>query len=153
MRAGREMKKVLSLKEEENDREDFSAKDHTENCFHVGENPESHFASEENPGDIPEGEEERLANEELLYELSELYKVFADETRIRILSALLDGEAGVGSLSARLRMSMSAVSHSLRILKGARLVRCRREGKSVFYSLCDDHVKMILLLGLDHVAE
>ena len=106
-----------------------------------------------NPGDIPENEEERLENEELLYELAQLYKVFADETRIRILSALLDGEAAVGKLSERLGMSMSAVSHSLRILKGARLVRCRREGKTVFYALCDDHVKMILLLGLDHVSE
>ena len=105
------------------------------------------------PADTPEEEERRLASEELLYELAQLYKVFADETRIRILSALLDGEAGVGSLSSRLNMSMSAVSHSLRILKSARLVRCRREGKGAFYSLCDDHVRMILLLGLDHVSE
>ena len=91
--------------------------------------------------------------EELVYELAQLYKVFGDETRIRILRALLDKEEAVGSLSEKLQMSMSAVSHSLRILKGARLVRCRREGKAVYYSLCDDHVKMMLLLGLDHVAE
>lgn len=103
--------------------------------------------------ETPENEEQRLENEELLYELAQLYKVFADETRIRILSALLDGEAAVGSLSQRLGMTMSAVSHSLRVLKSARLVRCRREGKGVYYSLCDDHVRMILLLGLDHVAE
>ena len=99
---------------------------------------------------FPSEEEERLENEELVYQR---YKVFGDETRIRILRALLDKEEAVGSLSEKLQMSMSAVSHSLRILKGARLVRCRREGKAVYYSLCDDHVKMMLLLGLDHVAE
>lgn len=102
---------------------------------------------------FPSEEEERLENEELVYELAQLYKVFGDETRIRILRALLDKEEAVGSLSEKLQMSMSAVSHSLRILKGARLVRWRREGKAVYYSLCDDHVKMMLLLGLDHVAE
>ena len=102
---------------------------------------------------FPSEEEERLENEELVYELAQLYKVFGDETRIRILRALLDKEEAVGSLSEKLQMSMSAVSHSLRILKGARLVRCRREGKAVYYSLCVDHVKMMLLLGLDHVAE
>lgn len=101
----------------------------------------------------PSEEEMRLENDELIYELAELYKIFADETRIRILRALLDRELAVGSLSEELQMSMSAVSHSLRILKGARLVSCRREGKAVYYRLCDDHVKMILLLGLDHVSE
>lgn len=94
-----------------------------------------------------------LDREELISELAQLYKVFGDETRLRILRALLDGEESVGGLSQKTGMSMSAVSHSLRILKSARLVRCRREGKGSFYSLCDDHVKMILLLGLDHVAE
>lgn len=105
------------------------------------------------PAYEPSREEQRLANEELIYELAQLYKVFGDETRIRILRALLDGEEPVGRLSAKLQMSMSAVSHSLRILKAARLVSCRREGKGVYYALCDDHVKMILLLGLDHVSE
>lgn len=98
-------------------------------------------------------EEERLENEELFFELAELFKVFGDETRLRILSALLEGEACVGSIAERLEMSLSAVSHSLRVLKTARLVRCRREGKAVFYSLCDEHVRLILLQGLDHVAE
>ena len=85
--------------------------------------------------------------------MAQLYKVFGDETRLRILRALLDGEKPVGVLSEDLSMTMSAVSHSLRILKAARLVSCRREGKAVYYALCDDHVKMILLLGLDHVSE
>ena len=98
-------------------------------------------------------EEEHMEDEELLFELAELFKVFGDETRLRILSALLEGEACVGSIAERLEMSLSAVSHSLRVLKTARLVRCRREGKTVFYSLCDEHVRLILLQGLDHVAE
>ena len=101
----------------------------------------------------PTEEEQQLENEELIYELAQLYKVFGDETRIRILRALLDCEKAVGALAGELRMSMSAVSHSLRVLKAARLVSCRREGKAVYYGLCDEHVKMILLLGLDHVAE
>ncbi len=102
---------------------------------------------------VHESEEERLAREELLYELAQLYKVFADETRLKILSALTEGELGVGALAERLDMTLSAVSHSLRVLKSARLVRCRREGKAVYYALCDDHVRMILEMGLDHVSE
>lgn len=108
---------------------------------------------ENDPGYLPSAEEEQLENEELIYELAQLYKVFGDETRLRILRALLDGEEPVGRISQKLNISMSAVSHSLRILKAARLVACRREGKAVFYALCDDHVRMILLLGLDHVSE
>ncbi len=98
-------------------------------------------------------EEEQVLREELLFELAQLYKVFGDETRLRILSALMDGEQGVGALAGRLEMTLSAVSHSLRVLKSARLVKCRREGKSVYYALCDEHVKKILEMGLDHVAE
>ncbi|MBQ9468182.1 MAG: winged helix-turn-helix transcriptional regulator [Clostridia bacterium] len=111
------------------------------------------MAEKRNNGYVPSFEEEKLENEELIYELAQLYKVFGDETRLRILRALLDGEKPVGVLSEDLSMTMSAVSHSLRILKAARLVSCRREGKAVYYALCDDHVKMILLLGLDHVSE
>lgn len=105
------------------------------------------------PAYTPSEEEQRLENDELIYELAQLYKVFGDETRLRVLRALLEKEKAVGSLSEELNMSLSAVSHSLRILKAARLVSCRRDGKAVFYRLCDEHVKMILLLGLDHVAE
>ena len=101
----------------------------------------------------PSEEEQRLENDELIYELAQLYKVFGDETRIRILRAMLTEEKAVGELAEELQTSMSAVSHSLRILKAARLVTCRREGKAVYYRLCDEHVKMILLLGLDHVSE
>jgi ArsR family transcriptional regulator len=101
-----------------------------------------------------EGSEEQLAEgRELLYELAQLYKVFADETRLRILSALLCGEQSVSGLASRLDMTISAVSHSLRVLKSARLVRNRRDGKTVYYALCDEHVRRILEMGLDHVAE
>ena len=98
-------------------------------------------------------EEERIFQKELLFELAQLYKVFGDETRLKILSALMNGEQGVGALAERLEMTLSAVSHSLRVLKSARLVKCRREGKSVYYALCDEHVKKILEMGIDHVAE
>ncbi|MBQ8911738.1 MAG: winged helix-turn-helix transcriptional regulator, partial [Clostridia bacterium] len=79
--------------------------------------------------------EQMIEREELLYDLAQLYKVFGDETRLRILGALMSGEQSVGALATRLDMTLSAVSHSLRVLKGARLVRCRREGKAVFYAL------------------
>lgn len=98
-------------------------------------------------------EEQMIEREELLYDLAQLYKVFGDETRLRILGALMAGEQSVGALAAKLDMTMSAVSHSLRVLKGARLVRCRREGKAVFYALCDEHVRKIFEMGLDHVSE
>ena len=98
-------------------------------------------------------QEERIFQKELLFELAQLYKVFGDETRLKILSALMSGEQGVGALAEHLDMTVSAVSHSLRVLKSARLVKCRREGKSVYYALCDEHVKKILEMGIEHVAE
>jgi ArsR family transcriptional regulator len=90
---------------------------------------------------------------ERLAELGELFKVFADPSRLRILSALGAGELCVCDLGAALGMSQSAVSHQLAVLRGARLVRYRREGKTVFYSLADLHVGAILAVGLDHVSE
>lgn len=86
-----------------------------------------------------------------LYCLSELFKVFGDTTRIRIISALLDGEMCVFHLSQALDMGQSAISHQLRILRSAGLVKPRRSGKTVFYSLDDDHVKMIYDTGLAHI--
>ena len=98
-------------------------------------------------------EEQMALGQELLYELAQLYKIFGDETRLRILSALLCGEQSVSALAEQLDMTVSAVSHSLRVLKGGRLVRFRREGKAVYYALCDEHVRKILEMGLDHVSE
>lgn len=90
-------------------------------------------------------------NIEILYDLSELFKVFGDSTRIRILTALTDGEMCVLHLSEHLGMGQSAVSHQLRILRTTGLVKPRRQGKTVYYSLDDDHVKEILEAGLEHI--
>lgn len=89
----------------------------------------------------------------MLCDLAELYKIFGDSTRIKILYALFDEERGVGDIAESLGMTMSAISHQLRILKQARLVKSRREGKMVYYSLADDHVKTIFSQGLDHICE
>ncbi len=90
-------------------------------------------------------------NIETLYDLSELFKVFGDSTRIRILTALTQREMCVLHLAEHLDMGSSAVSHQLRILRAAGLVRPRRDGKTVYYSLDDEHVKEILKDGLEHV--
>jgi ArsR family transcriptional regulator, lead/cadmium/zinc/bismuth-responsive transcriptional repressor len=94
-----------------------------------------------------------MADDEVLYDLAELFKVFGDSTRIRILYAMFDRELCVSDLADRLQLSQSSVSHQLRILKSSKLVKCRREGKSIFYSLDDDHVRKIISMGLEHVEE
>lgn len=96
---------------------------------------------------------EAMPKEEYLFELAEFFKVFGDSTRIRLLYALHDGELCVCDLSAILSMSQSAVSHQLRVLKSARLVKNRRDGKVVYYSLDDEHVKDILDVGIEHLNE
>ena len=88
-----------------------------------------------------------------LIDLSELFKVFGDSTRIKILTALSHGELCVCDLSKLVGMTSSAVSHQLKILRSAKLVSCRRDGKTVFYALADDHVTMIIRQGLEHVNE
>lgn len=94
-----------------------------------------------------------IPDEGMLCDLAELYKIFGDSTRIKILYALFGEERGVGDIAESLGMTMSAISHQLRILKQARLVKSRREGKMVYYSLADDHVKTIFSQGLDHICE
>ena len=91
--------------------------------------------------------------EELLYDLAELYKIFGDSTRIRILYVLFEAEMCVGDLAQVLNMTTSAISHQLKVLKQAHLVKYRRDGKTVFYSLADDHVRSILDQGLEHISE
>ena len=85
--------------------------------------------------------------------LAELFKNFGDPTRVRILYVLLEAEVCVCDLAKLLGMTQSAVSHQLRLLKQARLIRARREGKTVFYSLADDHVAALLMQGMEHVCE
>jgi ArsR family transcriptional regulator, lead/cadmium/zinc/bismuth-responsive transcriptional repressor len=94
-----------------------------------------------------------IPEEETLYDLAELFKVFGDSTRIKILCALFQAEMCVCDIAALLSMSQSAISHQLRVLKQARLVKYRKEGKVVYYSLDDDHVKHIFDQGLIHINE
>ncbi len=96
---------------------------------------------------------ESQPNENYLYELAELFKVFGDSTRIRILYALFESELCVGDIALLLNLSQSAVSHQLKILKDAKLVRFRREGKIIFYALDDEHVRNILSMGMEHIEE
>ncbi len=95
----------------------------------------------------------KVINEESLIDLAELFKVFGDSTRIRILYALFDEELCVGDIAVKLNMTQSAISHQLKILKQSRLIKNRRDGKTIFYSLADDHVRSIIGQGLDHVEE
>ena len=95
----------------------------------------------------------KMPEEEQLYDLAELFKVFGDSTRIRILFVLFEAEVCVCDLAEALHMTQSAVSHQLKILKQNKLVRSRREGKSVFYSLADGHVRTIIDQGLEHIEE
>ena len=90
---------------------------------------------------------------ETLYKLAELFKIFGDSTRIRILDTLAKKELCVQEIADELSMTQSAISHQLRILKQADLVRSRRDGKAIFYSLADDHVATIMAQGLEHVCE
>ena len=95
----------------------------------------------------------QLPDDEILYDLAELVKVFGDSTRIKILYALSERELCVCDISELLGVSQTAISHQLRVLKGAKLVKYRREGKNVFYSLDDDHVRSIINQGMEHVEE
>ena len=103
--------------------------------------------------EIVEKVRDKIPGEDTLYDLTELFRIFADSTRIRILYVLLESEMCVCDIAVLLGMTQSAISHQLRALKNARLVKSRREGKTVFYSLTDDHVKTIIDQGLEHVSE
>lgn len=96
---------------------------------------------------------DQLPAEETLYDLAELFKVFGDTTRIKIICALFESEMCVCDLSCLLNMTQSTISHQLRVLKSARLVKFRREGKVVYYSLDDEHIKHIYDAGLNHISE
>ncbi len=94
-----------------------------------------------------------MPNEELLYDLTELFRIFGDSTRIRILYVLFASEMCVCDIAQLLNMTQSAISHQLRALKTAKLITSRREGKTIFYSLADGHVRTIINQGLEHVVE
>ena len=96
---------------------------------------------------------DQVPTEEELYDLAELFKVFGDSTRIKILYVLVESDMSVGDVAQALNMTQSSISHQLRVLKQSRLVRFRREGKNIVYSLADDHVHTIMSQGLEHLEE
>lgn len=110
-------------------------------------------AADKVPGDVIDRVSKNMPNEVLLQTLSDFFKVFGDPTRTKILWALEESELCVCDLGAVLGMTKSAVSHQLGTLRKANLVKFRRAGKNVFYSLKDDHVKTILEIGMEHIQE
>ena len=95
----------------------------------------------------------QMPDDTRLSHLSELYRIFGDSTRIKILYCLFEAEMCVCDIARLLSMTTSAISHQLRVLKQSRLVKFRREGKTVFYSLSDDHVRTIISMGMEHISE
>lgn len=90
---------------------------------------------------------------EILFDLADLFKVFGDSTRLRILFTLFEKEHAVGEIASHLKMEQSTISHQLKVLKTNKLVKTRRDGKQIYYSLDDEHVKKVIEMGLDHVLE
>lgn len=103
--------------------------------------------------DIVNAVNKKMPDEDVLYDLAELFRVFGDSTRIKILYVLFESEMCVCDIAQLLGMKQSAISHQLKNLKQARLVTSRREGKSIFYSLSDDHVRSMIGQGLEHIEE
>lgn len=103
--------------------------------------------------DIVHQVNEQMPREETLYDLAELFKIFGDSTRIKILYVLFESEMCVCDIAQLLNMTQSAISHQLRLLKQSKLVKNRRDGKTVFYSLADGHVRTIINQGMEHVTE
>ena len=95
----------------------------------------------------------QIPEDEVLYDLADLFKIFGDTTRIKILYALRESELCVGDIADLLKMNQSAVSHQLKILKQSKLVKFRREGKTMWYSLADSHVVAIIDQGMEHIQE
>lgn len=103
--------------------------------------------------DLIEKVTKQMPDEEILYDLAELFKVFGDSTRVRIICALFESELCVCDIAQVLNMTQSAISHQLRVLKQARLVKFRRDGKTVYYSLTDEHIMNIFNQGFEHITE
>jgi len=95
----------------------------------------------------------QLLNEDKIIDVSELFKIFGDSTRVKIINALIGEELCVNDIAERINVSQSAVSHQLRILKGSKLVKFRKDGQTVYYSIADDHVEKIFKIGCEHVDE
>ena len=95
----------------------------------------------------------KLLDEDKVIDLSELFKIFGDSTRVKIINVLLDGEKCVSDIAGIINVSQSAVSHQLRLLKSSKLVKYRKDGKEIYYSLADDHVEKIFRMGCEHINE
>ena len=95
----------------------------------------------------------KLLNEDKIIDLSELFKIFGDSTRIKIINILIGGEQCVNEISDKINVSQSAVSHQLRILKASKLVKYRKEGNMIYYSIDDDHIEKIFKMGCEHINE
>ncbi len=95
----------------------------------------------------------KIINEDVIIDVSELFKIFGDSTRIKIINVLIDDELSVGEITNLVGISQSAVSHQLRILKSAKLVKYRKDGNVIYYSLDDEHIKKIFELGCEHINE
>lgn len=102
---------------------------------------------------IAMSDNENYTEIEVLFELADLFKVFGDSTRLRIMVMISDSERAVNDIAETLNMEQSTVSHQLRVLRQNKLVRVRRDGKQMYYSLDDDHVKRIIEMGMDHILE
>lgn len=100
-----------------------------------------------------EDDKMELLEEDRIIDLAELFKIFGDSTRVKIINILINEELCVNEISEKINVSQSAVSHQLRILKGAKLVKYRKEGNLIYYSLADDHVEKIFVLGCEHINE
>lgn len=98
-------------------------------------------------------EQNNMPDETEIYELADLFKVFGDSTRIKILFTLFEQELCVYDIAEALGMTQSAISHQLKVLKQSQLIKSRREGKSIFYSLADEHVRLIIAMGREHIEE
>ena len=116
-------------------------------------NDEEHCEACQIHEDVVKAVTDHMPDEDQLYDLAEVFKVFGDSTRIKILYVLFEAELCVCDIAQLLNMTQSAISHQLRILKQNRLVKNRRDGKSVFYSLADSHVKTIISQGMEHIQE
>lgn len=135
------------------EREELSRADCEQSACDFIEEPENHdFASTESKANAPL-DEDALPDEEILYDLADLFKVFADTTRIKILYCLMGKQLCVADIAEAINGKQSAVSHQLRILKQAHLVKFRRDGKNVIYELSDDHVYTMLSQGMTHLCE
>lgn len=103
--------------------------------------------------EIVERVQKEMPGEDTLYDLTELFRIFGDSTRIRILYVLFEAEMCVCDIAALLGMTQSAISHQLRVLRSSKLVKFRRDGKTLYYSLADEHVCRIISQGMEHVEE